>query len=192
MKEVVIINGHPDSRSFNHALQKAYKDGAESAGYNVDEITLSEMTFSLNLQYGYSKRIDLEPHLLDAWEKIKKADHLVWIYPTWWAGMPAILKGFIDRLFLPGFAFEYQEKSPFPKQLLKGKTSEIITTMDAPVWYYKLVYKNAGVNMLKKGILDFCGVKNKRVTYLSVVKTSTNEKRELWLKKVRDLGCRNK
>lgn len=191
MKNVLIINGHPDSESFNHALQNAYAEGAMSVGCNVEKITLSEINFSLNLQYGYRKRTDLEPDLLNAWEKIKQADHLVWIYPTWWSGMPAILKGFIDRVFLPGLAFEYQEKSPLPKQLLKGKTSEIITTMDSPVWYYKLVFKNAGVNMLKKGILEFCGVKNKRVTYLSVVKTSTPDKRSNWIDKVRKLGCDN-
>lgn len=190
MKKVLIINGHPDAESFNHALQRAYKEGAISAGNTVEEVTLSDMSFSPNLQYGYRKRTDLEPDLVEAWKKIQNADHLVWIYPTWWSGMPAILKGFIDRVFLPGFTFEYQEKSPLPKKLLKGKTSEIITTMDAPVWYYKIFTKNCGVVMLKKGILEFCGVKNKRVTYLTTIKGSTEEKRNQWLSKVKTLGSR--
>lgn len=90
MKNILIINGHPDSKSFNHALQKAYGQGATSAGHNVQEITLSEMSFSLKLQYGYRQRVEPEPELLQAWEKIKQADHLVWLYPTWWGGMPAI------------------------------------------------------------------------------------------------------
>lgn len=190
MKKVLIINGHPDAQSFNHALQKAYKEGALSVGNTVDEVTLSEMNFSPNLQHGYRKRTELEPDLVEAWKKLQDADHLVWIYPTWWSGMPAILKGFIDRIFLPGFTFEYQEKSPLPKKLLKGKTSEIITTMDAPVWYYKLIVKNTGIVMLKKGVLEFCGVKNKRVTYLTTVKGSTAEKRVQWISKVKTLGSR--
>lgn len=188
MKNILIINGHPYKESFNHALQAAYKNGAVSAGHHVEEINFSEMVFSPNLQYGFHKPTELEPGLLQAWEKIKQADHLVWIYPTWWGGMPAVMKGFFDRIFLPGFAFKYHEKSPFPEKLLKGKTSEIITTMDTPVWYYKLVFRNAGVHTLKNGILGFCGVKNMRVTYLSVVKTSTPDKREQWLEQVKKLG----
>lgn len=192
MKSILIINGHPDNKSYNKALQNAYKSGAESAGFQVEEVTLSEMNFSPILQHGYRKRTELEPDLLKAWDKIQKADHLVWIYPTWWGGMPAILKGFIERIFLPGFTFEYQKNSPFPKELLKGKTSEIITTMDTPVWYYKLIYRNAGVSMLKKGVLAFCGVKNLRVTYLAVVKASTDEKRNEWLSTVKRLGMSKK
>ncbi|WP_255498792.1 NAD(P)H-dependent oxidoreductase [Dysgonomonas sp. ZJ709] len=185
---ILIINGHPDKESFNHALQQAYKEGALSFGHKIKEITMSDMDFSPNLQQGYRKRTNLEPDLLDAWEKIKWAEHMVWIYPTWWGGMPAIMKGFIDRLFLPGLTYEYQEKSSIPKKLLKGKTSEIITTMDAPIWYYKYIMGNTGVKMLKIGILAFCGVKNKRVTYLSIVKSSTENQRNKWLSKVKTIS----
>jgi putative NADPH-quinone reductase len=190
MKKIVIINGHPDRESFNHALQKSYKSGALSAGNEVEEITLSDMEFSTNLQYGYRKRTDLEPDLLNAWNKIVQADHLVLIFPVWWGSMPALMKGFFERVFLPGFAFEYQEKSPFPKKLLKGKTSEIITTMDSPVWYYKWIAGNTGVRLLKNSILGFCGVKNKRTTYLAVIKTSDDKQRQKWLLKMGKLGGR--
>ncbi len=148
MKKIVIINGHPDRESFNHALQKAYKTGALAAGNEVEEITLSDMEFSPNLRFGYRKRTDWEPDLSVAWNKIVQADHLVWIFPTWWGSMPAIMKGFIERVFLPEFAFEYQQESPFPKKLLTGRTSEIILTMDTPVWYYKWFFGNAGVKLL--------------------------------------------
>jgi len=188
MKKIVIINGHPDNESFNHALQKAYKKGALSAGNEVEEITLSDMEFSTNLRFGYRKRTDWEPDLLSAWNKIEQADHLVLIFPMWWASMPALMKGFFERVFLPGFAFEYQEKSPFPKKLLKGKTSEIITTMNTPVWYYKWILGNPGIKLLKKSILGFCGVKNKRTTYLAVVKTSDDKQRQKWLSKIEKLG----
>jgi putative NADPH-quinone reductase len=116
------------------------------------------------------------------------AGHIVWIYPTWWASPPALLKGFIERIFLPGLAFEYQEKSPFPKKLLAGKTSEIISTMDAPVFFYKWIVKDIGGKMIRRNIGAFCGIKNKRTTYLAVVKTSTPEQREKWLHKVEKLG----
>ncbi len=187
MKKIVIINGHPDKESFCHALHQSYKKGNQAKENEVMDIILADMEFNPNLAFGYRKRINLEPDMLEAWEKIKWADHIVWIYPTWWGTVPAILKGFIDRMFLPGFAYDYQEKSSFPKPLLKGKTSEIISTMDTPVWYYKLVYKNIGGRMLKKNVGAFCGIKNIRTTYLSVVKSSTPEKRKEWLSKVEKL-----
>ena len=186
--KIVIINGHPDRESFNHALHKAYKTGALSAGNGVEEIILSDMEFSTNLRFGYRKRTDFEPDLLNAWDKIQQADHLVLIFPMWWASMPALMKGLFDRIFLPGFAFEYQEKSPFPKQLLKGKTSEIITTMDTPVWYYKWVLGNPGIKLLKNSILGFCGIKNKRTTCLSVIKTSDDKQRQKWLSRIEKSG----
>ena len=190
MNKIVIVNGHPDRESFNHALQKAYKDGALRAGNEVEEIVLSDIEFSTNLRFGYRNRTDWEPDLLTAWNKILQADHLVFIFPMWWASMPALMKGFFDRVFLPGFAFDYQEKSPFPKKLLNGKTSEIITTMDTPIWYYKWILCNPGIKLLKNSILGFCGVKNKRTTYFSVVKTSDDKQRKKWLSKTERLGAK--
>ena len=184
MKKILIINGHPDSKSFCYALHESYKKGCVDAEIQTDEIFIGELVFSPNLAHGYRERTPHEPDLETAWQKIVQADHIVWIYPVWWGLPPAVMKGFIDRLFLPGFAYEYQEKSPFPKPLLKGKTSEIISTMDTPVWYYKLVYKDIGGRFLRKNVGDFCGIKNIRTTYLAVMKTSTAEKRNKWLNKI--------
>lgn len=188
MKKIVIINGHPDKESYNHALGERYKKGALSGEREVKEILLSDMQFNPVLPYGYRKRIELEADLSDAWEKIRWADHLVWIYPLWWGFIPASLKGFIDRLFLPGFTYQPQSGSPFPRPLLKGKTAEIICTMDTPVWYYKYVLGPKATQILKKSIFAFCGLKNIRTTYLAVIKSSTEEQRQKWLEKVENLG----
>jgi putative NADPH-quinone reductase len=188
MKKIVIINGHPDSESFNHALQRAYKTGALSAGNEVEEITLSDMNFSAILRFGYRVPTEWEPDLSDAWKKIEQADHLVLIFPIWWGSMPALMKGFFERILLPGFAFKYQENSKFPQKLLKGKTSEIITTMDTPVWYFKWIMGKPGVKVVENSILGFCGVKNKRTTYFPVVKTSDDKQRQKWLSKTEKLG----
>lgn len=188
MKKILIINGHPDSESFCFAIHQRYRMEAIEAGNEVEEIILADMAFNPVLKYGYRKRTELEPDLLDAWKKIERAEHIVWIYPIWWGVMPALMKGFVDRLFLPGFAYEYQEKSPFPKKLLTGKTSEIIVTMDTPLFYYKLVFKNIGVRMVSQNICAFCGIKNKRATYFYTLKDSTSQKREQWLNKVAKLA----
>ena len=107
-KRILIINGHPNNDSFNFALAGSYKKGALRAGAEVQEIVIRDLTFNPNLKSGYQKRTELEPDLLAAWDKIKWADHLVWVHPVWWGGLPAVTKGFIDRVFLPGFAFQYR------------------------------------------------------------------------------------
>lgn len=191
-KKILIINGHPNKDAFNYGITTAYKKGAENSGAEVKEIIIADLKFNPNLQFGYQKRTELEPDLTEAWEKIKWAEHLVWVHPVWWGGLPAISKGFIDRLFLPGFAFQYRENSVWWDKLLIGKTAHIITTIDQPSWYYWLVYGRPSVNQLKKATLEFCGVKPVKVTYFGIVKTATNELRKKWLDKVEELGRRQK
>lgn len=192
MKKILIINGHPNLSSFNFAIAESYLKGAIASGAEVDTITIAELKFNPNLQFGYHKRTELEADLLESWQKIQKADHLVWIHPVWWGGLPAITKGFIDRLFLPGMAFRYRENSVWWDKLLKGKTAHIITTMDQPSWYYILFYGRPSVNQLKKTTLEFCGVKPVKVTYVGIIKTAEASQREKWLQKVYNLGLRNK
>ncbi|WP_312556955.1 NAD(P)H-dependent oxidoreductase [Empedobacter brevis] len=191
-KKILIINGHPNKDAFNNGIAIAYKTGAENTGAEVKEIVIGDLQFNPNLQFGYQKRIELEPDLIEAWEKIKWAEHLVWVHPVWWGGLPAITKGFIDRLFLPGFAFQYQENSIWWDKLLKGKTARIITTLDQPSWYYWLVYGRPSVNQLKKSTLEFCGIKPVKVTYIAVVKIATPEIRNKWIEKIVALGRKQK
>jgi putative NADPH-quinone reductase len=173
-------------------MAEAYKRGAEQSGAEVREITIAELEFDPVLHFGYQKRMELEPDLLKAWEIIQWADHLVWIHPVWWGGLPALMKGFIDRLFLPGFAYRYRENSVWWDKLLKGKTAHIITTLDQPGWYYLLFYGRPSINQLKKSTLEFCGVKPVKVNYIGVIRNSTEIQRNGWLQKVRELGKRQK
>lgn len=102
--------------------------------------------------------------------------------------MPALLKGFIDRTFLPGFAFRYHEKGPYWDKLLKGLSGRIIITMDTPIWYNWLVYRNANVNAMAVATLGFCGIGPVRTNLLSSLKSSTPAKRTRWLALVRQYG----
>jgi len=192
MKKILIINGHPNPSSFNFGIAESYLKGAFASGAEVETITIAALNFNPNLQFGYQQRTELEPDLLESWKKIKRADHLVWIHPVWWGGLPAITKGFIDRLFLPGMAFQYRENSVWWDKLLKGKTAHIITTLDQPGWYYRFSYGRPSVNQLKKSTLEFCGVKPVKVSYIGIIKTATDFQREKWLQEVYDFGLKNK
>ncbi|MCH5715336.1 NAD(P)H-dependent oxidoreductase [Niabella hibiscisoli] len=173
-------------------MAAAYKEGAVQSGAAVRELAIADLQFNPNLQYGYRKRMDWEPDLALAWESIQWADHLVWVHPVWWGGLPAITKGFIDRVFLPGYAFKYREGSVWWDKLLKGKTAHIITTLDQPGIYYRLAFGRPSVNQLRKSVLQFCGISPVKVSYIGIVKTATEEKRSQWLQTVREMGTRLK
>lgn len=191
MKRILIINGHPDKESFNFGLAAAYKKGALASGAEVKEIVVRELDFNPNLQYGYRKRTELEPDLLHVQEMIRWAQHLVFVYPVWWGSVPAILKGFIDRVFLPGFAFQKRENSLWWDKLLTGKSARIISTLDQPAWYYWLVYRQPSTYAMKKLTLQFSGIDPVRVTTIGPIRRSKEAYRHSWLKKVERLGQKN-
>ena len=192
MKKIVVINGHPDKESFSYSLSASYIKGAKKTGVEIKKINIRALKFNPNLQFGYRKRTALEPDLLEAQAKLKWADHLVWVYPVWWSSVPAIMKGFLDRVLLPGFAFKKRENSLFCDKCFTGKTARIICTIDQPAWYYRMVTKSPSSFAMKKGTLNFIGVKKVKITTIGPIRLSTIQFREKWLKKVEKLGERNK
>lgn len=191
MKKILIINGHPDKESYNFALAEAYKEGALASGAEVKQINIRELDFNPNLQFGYLKRTELELDLLQSQEQIKWADHLVWVYPVWWGSIPALMKGFLDRILLPGFAYQKRENSLWWDKLLVGKTARIICTLDQPDWYYRLFNGSASHTAMKKLTLNFIGVKKVRITSIGPIRLSKESFRKNWLKKVEKLGRSN-
>ncbi|WP_249435786.1 NAD(P)H-dependent oxidoreductase [Paenibacillus sp. Marseille-Q4541] len=189
MKSITLIMGHPDEESFCRGIADSYLDGASRQDVKINLIDLSQLQFNPNLQHGYRKRTDLEPDLLRAQQMIKDADHLVFVYPIWWGSVPAILKGFFDRILLPGFAYDPKPGSVMWDKRLKGKTAHLIVTMDTPPWYYRFFYGSSGHRVMKQGVLGYCGIKTVKVTEISPIKTSTDRQRQEWLQKIKKLGA---
>ena len=179
MKKILVIQGHPNEKSYCSAIANAYIEGKNLNG-EISFLKLNDLKFDPILRLGYQGEQPLEEDLKMAQEKIKWADHLVFIYPNWWGNPPALLKGFIDRVFLPGFAFKYSTGA-LPTKLLQGKTSELIITLDTPVWFYRFFMGAPGVKIMTKSILGFCGIKNQKVTFFGPVRGSTDEKRKSFL-----------
>lgn len=188
MKKILIILGHPVKDTFSDQLRESYKKGATSSGAEIREIVLRKLKFDLNFSEGYRGNQELEPDLVKAQEDITWADHIVVIYPNWWSTFPALMKGFIDRTFLPGFAFKYRKGSLLWDKLLTGRSARMIVTMDTPPWYYWLIYRRPGHNAMKRGILEFCGIKPVRITTIGSLKASSDSKRLRWIAKVEKLG----
>ncbi|MBT13294.1 MAG: NADPH:quinone reductase [Oceanospirillaceae bacterium] len=176
MPRILIIVGHPDSHSLCSTLARAYQAGAVQAGHPCELIQLGELSFDPVLHHGYKEIQPLEPCLQTLQDKIQQADHLVFAYPLWWGAMPALLKGFFDRVFLPGFAFRYRDHSVLWDKLLSGKSARVLVTMDTPKWYYRFIYRQPGHQQIRRTILGFCGVRPVRISSFAIVKTSTNKK----------------
>ncbi|MCB0648314.1 MAG: NAD(P)H-dependent oxidoreductase [Saprospiraceae bacterium] len=187
-KRILVIYGHPSKTSLNYSLAEAYCNGAQNSGHEVKKLVLADMEFEINLQFGFEKRMELEQDLKMAQEYILWAEHLVFVHPVWWGGLPALFKGFIDRCFLPGFAFKYRENSVWWDKLLSGKTAHIITTLDQPGWYYWLMYGRPSVNQLKKSTLEFCGINPVKLTYVGAVRGAESKKIKEWIDKAGSLG----
>lgn len=189
LPNILIINGHPNSDSLCTALAEAYARGAAANSAVVRTIHVGQMQFDPSLRNGFRSGIPLEEDVLAAQADITWAEHLVFVYPTWWGTMPAVLKGFIDRVFLPGFAFKYRKNSILWDKLLKGKTARLIVTMDTPSWYNRFVYGQPGHRAMKRATLHFCGIKPVRITEIGPVKPSSEQDRVQWLAKVEKLGA---
>lgn len=189
-KKIVLINGHPDKESFCASLSEAYKRGALKTSAEIKEINIRDLDFKINLEFGYRKRTDLEPCLIQAQNDIFEADHIVIIHPVWWGSMPALMKGFFDRILLPGFFFEKIPNSRRWKKLLKNKSARIIYTLDTPRPLWWLVGRPS-YHALKYVTLGYCGVKPIKGTPLGIVRLSTEAQRKKWIKKVENLGIKN-
>ncbi|PWN65973.1 NAD(P)H-dependent oxidoreductase [Chryseobacterium oncorhynchi] len=188
MKKIVVINGHPNKESFNTVIADSYISSAINSGSEVRYIAIGELHFNPNLQFGYQQRMELEPDLVKALEDIQWSEHQVWIHPLWWLGMPAVMKGFFDRAFLPGIAFKSNKKGP-SEGLLNSKSGRIITTAgDLSITVYEEEYRSSGLVQLQKGILEYCGVSSITNHFIGPLYELSEEDRKGWLNKIKDMA----
>lgn len=186
-KKVLVIVGHPKNDSFCAALAESYQKGAKKAGHEVKMQHISDLDIKL-LRNPQEQEENPEKDVVKAQADVRWADHLVFVYPTWWAAMPAITKSYFERVYAHDFAFRYKKEIPYWDMLLKGRTARVIVTMDAPYFVYKYMMGAPGHKMIKKGILEFCGIKPVKFTNFGSVRKSTEEKRKKWLLEVERLG----
>ena len=178
--KVLIVVGHPRKASFCGALARAYRKGAAGAGVELRELWLANLRFDRDVHSFDPEVQPVEKDLRRARELIAWADHLVFVYPTWWGTMPGLLKGFLDRVLAPGFAFEDLPNGGW-RPLLEGRSADLLTTMDTPGWAYRWIYRAPGHNAMKRASLGFCGIATSRVLRFGPIKESSPEQRQTWL-----------
>jgi putative NADPH-quinone reductase len=157
---VLIVFAHPRLESYGAALADQYQAGAIAAGATVRRINVAEMQFDA-LADPRSLRGQEEADVLAAQESLTWADHVVFVYPTWWGTYPPLLQGFIDRVFTPGVAYDFSEKpeSDLPTKLLKGRTGSLVVTMDSPTWWHRWIYGDPSRKALARAVFWYTGIK---------------------------------
>lgn len=188
-RHIVIIQGHPDASKehYGHALATAYARAASHAGHEVNILTIAKLDFPLIRRYEEFYQQPPPATIQHCQDMIRKADHLVLIYPLWLGGMPAILKGFIEQVFRPGFAMEFTKGGMRWKKLLTGKSARIVITMGMPAFVYSCIFGAHSLKSLEKSILKFSGIRPIRRSLIGTVEGSAHH-RERWLKKMAKLG----
>lgn len=188
MARIVIIVGHSRTGTYCEALGEAYREGAEKAGHEAQLLVLARLAFDPILRGAYVETQPREPDLEAAYHSVVAADHLVLVFPLWMGDMPAILKGFLERLLQPEL-IEANRAGKFVP-LFKGKSARIIVTMGMPGFVYRWWFGAHAVKLIKRNILGFMGVRPVRVTIHGRIEDVGPAVRERWIDEARSLGAR--
>jgi putative NADPH-quinone reductase len=190
--QLLLIQGHPDPAGGHlcHALAQAYADGAREAGHEVRTLDVAQLDFPLlRSQHAWTHE-PLPPALLPAQEAIRWADHIVFFFPLWLGGMPALLKGFLEQVAREGFAFAKDVKSPMGVKLLKGRSARLVVTMGMPAVMYRYYFRAHSIKALERNILGFVGIGPIDETLIGLVEGMDDKARAKWFDKLRELGCK--
>jgi len=186
--KVAIIFNHPYEGSFCNAILQSVLRGLRAAGHETDVLHLDNEGFDPVMRTAdlkaFTRGEPVDPKVLEYRQRLGNADHLVLIFPIWWELMPAMTKGFIDKVIFPGVAYDYDKTSRFPRMIKRFdrlKSITLITTMNTPSFLYRLVFGNAIKRALFTGTFWKMGYKNRKWINFGMVKTVSQEKRERWL-----------
>lgn len=188
MTLATLITAHPAEDSLNSSLAQAWRRGAERSGATVRHFDVNTLRFDPVLRNAYRKKMADEPDLAELRASIEACSHVTWVFPTWWVGVPAMMKGLVDRLFLPGWAFKFEGKA-LPTGLMAGKSTRYVTTMDSPSLWYRLGHHDALAGSFGRGTLSFCGFAPVRRTLVFGAKDLDAAKQAKWLAQLESEGA---
>lgn len=189
MKKILVLNANPVKGSLGEAIAAAYTQAALESGHEVRQVNVGDLGFDPSLKGGYHRETPVEDDLKAQQALLLWCEHLVIVTPNWWSGVPAVFKGYIDRVMLPHFAFAYRS-SGLVDGLLKGRSARVIITQDSPGFWSRWVVGDPLWKMLKRGVLGFCGFAPVKRTVYASVRTACAGKRSGWLSQAAALGAR--
>ncbi|MDO8874507.1 MAG: NAD(P)H-dependent oxidoreductase [Pseudolabrys sp.] len=188
MARIAIIVGNPLHDSYSEALGKAYQRGAESGGHQAQLFMLGRMNFDAILREGYRREQPLEPDLVAAREAFVACDHVVFVFPLWCGDMPALMKGFFERVLQSDLLTVQKSGGKASWKMFKNKSARVIMTMGMPGWFYRWYFGAHALKLLRRNILQFVGITPVRSTIYGMIEAVGDDKRKVWLREVEALG----
>lgn len=191
-RRILIIQGHPDvtQTHLGHELAHAYGAAATAAGHQVRTATPAQLDFPLLRSQKEWESGALPQALQKAQDDIAWAQHLVLFFPLWMGDMPALLKGFLEQVARPGFAFRREDGNPFGKKGLSGRSARVVVTMGMPALVYRFYFRAHSVKSLERNILGFVGIAPVNETLIGGVDQLGDDGRRRWLDRLAALGRR--
>lgn len=192
-RRVLVLVGHPDPSPDRlcRALASAYAAAADKAGHSVRKINLAPLDFPMLRTMQEFEHGEIPEGLKEAGEAVVWAEHFVFVFPLWLGTAPALLKAFLEQVMRPGTAFAYPAKGEgFAKSLLRGRSARLVVTMGMPAAVYRIWFLSHGIAGMRRGILNFVGIRPVRETLFGMVASASDAKRAKWLRQMERLGER--
>lgn len=193
---ILVVIGTPLAASLNHALARSYAESARAGGAEVRVIDLAADAVPGHPSQRAEVRLPrdaadlpLSPEVAAYVADVAWADHLAIFFPQWWGSYPAVLKAWIDRVFVSGFAYRYRARGRLWDKLLTGRSARIVMTMDSPGSWNAWAYRDAPIRSLRNATLEFCGIRVRGVTRLSQVRHRTDADRARWIGGMASFGA---
>ena len=185
-----MIQGHPDPNEHHlcHALAQAYADGAREAGHTLRHTKVAALDFPLLRSQQQWENDPVPSGLSQAQADMLWAEHLVLIFPLWLGEMPALLKGFLEQIARPGFAFAHDRLHPLAGKGLKGRSARVIVTMGMPAPACRWFSRANHVNSLKRHGLAFIGLAPVSQTLIGMAGNPATATVADWVGKLEQLG----
>lgn len=189
-KRILLIHGHPDPapERLGSALLDAYEHGASDGGHEVRRVIVADLHFPLLRSQHEWEHEPLPDSLTQAQENIRWAQHIVLFFPLWLGDMPAVLKGFLEQVARPGFAFHGEGRNPLARKGLTGRSARVVVTMGMPALVYRWYFRAHSVRSLERNILGFVGISPVHETLIGMVGNLTPQAANKHLTKLYKMG----
>jgi putative NADPH-quinone reductase len=186
---ILIVQGHPDAGTAHlcHALASAYAEGAGQTASEVRTLEIARLDFPLLRSQRAWEQEPVPPGLAEAQQDIAWAQHIVFFFPLWLGDMPALLKGFLEQVARPGFAFG-PGRSAFTSKGLTGRSARLVVTMGMPAFVYRWWFAAHSIRSLKRNVLNFVGIAPVRATLIGGVGQLSAARVADWMERMRRLG----
>lgn len=159
---VLVVSCHPREDSFTAHLAERACAGLVRGGHSVTHLDLYALGFRAAMsreerEAYHGDEPVLDPMIADHIDAVRSSDALVFLYPTWWAGLPAMLKGWLERVMVPGVGFRFDERTGKVRpNLTNVKRLVGVSTYGSPRWYVRIV-TDAGRRTIARTLRVACG-----------------------------------